>query len=88
MVSASEQPDEVQAADADITTNAMPTNAFEATPPFCRPAADEFDRISMRRMSGGAASPFRMADRYGARIGSSPRKFIAMPRSNEPGITP
>lgn len=48
-----------QAADADITTNAMPTNAFEATPPFCRPAAEEFDRISMRRMSGGAASPFR-----------------------------
>jgi hypothetical protein len=35
-----------QAADADITTNAMPTNAFEATPPFCRPAAEEFERGS------------------------------------------
>lgn len=77
-----------QAADADITTNAMPTNAFEATPPFCRPAAEEFDRISMRRMSGGAASPFRMADSYSARIGSSPKKFSAIPRSSEPPITP
>jgi hypothetical protein len=36
-----------QAADADITTNAMPTNAFDATPPFCRPAAEELDRINM-----------------------------------------
>ena len=75
------------APEAVITTSATPTNPSDSHPPSSL-VLDELDRMSISRISGGAASPFKIAETYSARIGSIPMKLRARPTTIDAPITP
>jgi len=70
--------------EAVITTSATPTNPSDSHPPSSL-VLDELDRMSISRISGGAASPFKIAETYRARIAIEPERRADVRVRSDPG---